>query len=264
MGLGLLVSSLSKHVNHSNNPGEEHHSIPVNFAEPNSIPVWPFVTAKSMGYNKTGLTLGLLAVFEFYTRPSAPSKPKGEKSTPARASPPSEGWLSAAIPLGSLIFCLHNMLADSSTLIAWSWTGYQNGVPKGPLPHLHGSLTLIAQCVGLLLPVVLSTSAADSSASASSATDLLAHPVWLLCGAASSFVMYKYRDWTGYAGGLGTAVFLMSITPLVLQRAATTQKIGRTYFVAFLVYCVLNLASIFTVAYAFVPGGVYLRERTDW
>jgi hypothetical protein len=31
-----------------------------------------------------------------------------------------------------------------------------------------------------------------------------------------------------------------------------------------LVYCVLNVVSIFTVAYAFVPGGVYLRGRTDW
>ncbi|KAF9466466.1 Frag1/DRAM/Sfk1 family-domain-containing protein [Collybia nuda] len=244
MGLGLLVSSLSKHVNHSNNP------------------VWPFVNGKSMGYNKTGLTLGFLAVCEFYTRPTAPFKGKAEKSTLKRVLPSSEGWLSAAIPLGSLIFCLHNMLADSSTIIAWSWTGYQNSLPKGPVPHLHGSLTLIAQCIGLLLPVILSTNTSDSSLP-TPAAGLLAHPLWLLCGTVSSFIMYKYRDWTGYTGGLGVAVFLMSIIPLVLQRAAATQKVGRTYFVAFLVYCLLNLASIFTVAYAFVPGGVYLRERTD-
>lgn len=80
--------------------------------------------------------------------------------------------------------------------------------------------------------------------------------------------MYRHRDWAGYVGGLNLALFLMSITPLVFHRAAAaalggTGKIGRVYFTALLVYCLLNLASIFTVAYAFVPGGIYFRERTD-
>ena len=48
--------------------------------------------------------------------------------------------------------------------------------------------------------------------------------------------------------------------------AKTTDAGERTaavYTAALGVYCALTLASIFTVAYAFVPGGVYLRERTD-
>jgi hypothetical protein len=77
--------------------------------------------------------------------------------------------------------------------------------------------------------------------------------------------MYQYRDWVGYAGGLNLSIFLMSILPATLQQTTEAAKggIGRTYFVTFLVVSLLYLASVWTVAYAFVPGGVYLRERTD-
>lgn len=70
----------------------------------------------------------------------------------------------------------------------------------------------------------------------------------------------------GYMGGLGLALFLMSITPVVLRYAVQAGQGGtaKVFGVAMGVYCLLNLASIFTVAYAFVPGGVYFRERTDW
>jgi hypothetical protein len=124
------------------------------------------------------------------------------------------------------------------------------------MPNLHGSLTLIAQSLGLLIPVILISFS-------SSGINLLAHPLWFFHGAASSYVMYRYKDWLGYAGGLNMALFMMSITPLVLKRAALTGAVAKTYFMAWLVFCILSLANVWTVAYAFVPGGVYLRERTD-
>jgi hypothetical protein len=154
--------------------------------------------------------------------------------------------VAAALPLGSLLFTLVNLLADSSTLIAWSWTGYENGLPKGPSPHLHGSLTFIAQSLGLLLCSTLTSSFG-----------------WFLYGAASAFVLHQYRNWPGYIGGLNLAVFIMSIIPMVLQRAAATRDPALTYSLAMLIYCLLQVAGVFTVAYAFVPGGEYFRERTD-
>ncbi|KAG6805537.1 hypothetical protein H0H92_015033, partial [Tricholoma furcatifolium] len=81
----------------------------------------------------------------------------------------------------------------------------------------------------------------------------------------SAYIMYTHRDWQGYAGGLAFAFFLMSIIPIVLRRAVLRAQgdVARVFGAAMGTYCLLNLASIFTVAYAFVPGGAYLRERTD-
>ncbi|KAJ7931407.1 Frag1/DRAM/Sfk1 family-domain-containing protein [Mycena leptocephala] len=215
-GLGLLLSSLSKHANHSNNP------------------VWPFVDSKSGGYNKTGLVLAVLAAYEHHSRKpqtsqtnSAQSKKpiQNPKSTPSgNVASHQRHWLTGAVPLGSLVFILHSILSDSSTLISWSWTGYIDSHPRGP------------------------------------SIDTLAHPLWFAYGSAATAVLYTYRNWLGYIGGLNLAIFTMSVIPIVLKRASAAAGV---YFTAMLVYCLFCLLAVATVAYAFVPGGVYLRERTD-
>ncbi|KAI0648890.1 Frag1/DRAM/Sfk1 family-domain-containing protein [Trametes meyenii] len=234
VGLGFLVSSLAKHANHTNNP------------------VWPSVDSRSGGWNMTGLALALLAIAEFASRPaSTPSLKKDTKET--RSSPTSQPhWLPASLALGSLLFSLHSLLSDPSTLIAWSWTGYPI---TGPVPNVHGSLTHVAHALGLALTAFLSHTGSRA----------LTHPLWLAAGAGSAYVLYAYRDWAGYAGGLGVALFLASVGPGVWARAAEAGRghAARTAAVAWLVVCVFNVASTFTVAYAFVPGGTYLRERTD-
>lgn len=137
-------------------------------------------------------------------------------------------------------------------MIAWSWTGYPI---TGPLPHLHGSLTHLAQAVGLILPLVISSIAPTST--------LLSHPLWFAYGSTSAYVMYSYSDWLGYIGGLNLAVFLMSIIPSVLMRAASSSSMAKTYFTAMLVVILFDVFGTFTVAYAFVPLGEYFRERTS-
>lgn len=198
------------------------------------------------GYNKTGILLALLAVVELSLRPTQ------KVSTPTQNGSVSKSWITSGLALGSLIFTLHNLLADSTTLIAWSWTGYP---VRGPVPHLHGYLTIIAQCLGLVIPVLLP----------SAWVSILFHPVWFAYGAVSAYVTYHHRDWVGYFGGLNLAVFSMSVLPTILSMAAESSNghLARTYTLAFFVTCLLYLASTWTVAYAFVPGGVYLRERTD-
>ena len=201
----------------------------------------------------TGLALAFIALLEYVTRSSSGSiSPKSQE----RLVLAKEHWVQAALPLGSLIYCLHTYFADPSSLIAWSWTGYENGAPRGPLPHLHGSFTLLAQSIGLLIPFALSSISP-------SATGLLSHPIWFSFGASASYSLLVYKNYKGYAGGLAFAIFCMSIVPTIFQRAASSGHVARTFFTAFLVYCLLVLASVWTVAYAFVPGGVYLRERTD-
>ncbi|KAI0788033.1 Frag1/DRAM/Sfk1 family-domain-containing protein [Fomes fomentarius] len=244
-GLGFLLSSVSKHANHGNNPG--WLILPLGT-------VWPFVNGRSGGYNKTGIALALLAILEFAYRPAIAAAPATPKSSPVQATSTSSRWLPASIALGGLLFSLHSLVSDPSTLIAWSWTGYP---VKGPVPNQHGSLTHVAQAVGLALAIL--------SARYPIIADALAQPLFAF-GAASAYVLYAYKDWTGYAGGQGVSVFLMAAVPVVWARVKDATQVGgvaKVATVAWLVVCVFDVLSTFTVAYAFVPGGVYLRERTD-
>jgi hypothetical protein len=266
-----------------------------------------------------GLALGVLAMYELYTRPVTSTKPPtAEKSkqqestteTKAAASktpppappskpvsvplPPISRWLPASLAFGSLVFGLHTFLADSGTMLAWTWTGYPI---KGPMPHLHGSIVLLAQAVGVLLfvalwrtPLPLPPTSEPSTANAvgpalaeSAAFTLLGSPLWYAVGTAGAYVLYAYKDWTGCFGGAVFAVFLMSVIPLAFQRTAAaveTRGAAMVFFTAWLAAALLDFFHVLTVAYAFVsgmlgevaipltssakvPGGQYLRERTD-
>lgn len=210
---------------------------------------------QSGGYNKTGIVLACIAILNYASRPSSASFASPHPEKPAPNKPIASGsWLAASVSLGSLLFTLHCLLEDSGTVIAWSWTGYPI---NGPVPHLHGSLTHVAQALGLLLPLLLSSWSP-------SGVDALLHPLWFAYGAASAYVMYAYRNWLGYAGGASFAVFLTSVFPAVLcsTAGAATGRVARTLGLAWLLVCVLVVGNVFTVAYAFVPGGEYFRERT--
>ena len=114
----------------------------------------------------------------------------------------------------------------------------------------HGIITLLAQGLGIIIAVNVPT-------------HILRSPIWLIIGSTGAYTLYSYKDWTGYFGGLGFATFLMSIVPSIIRDASGAIGTGKTYFLAFLTTVLLYLANVWTVAYAFVPGGVYLRERSD-
>ena len=64
-------------------------------------------------------------------------------------------------------------------------------------------------------------------------------------------------------GGLGLAVYTMSLWPQMMERAVRCPP-ARTVTLAALLHIALLLFGVWTVAYNFVPGGVYTREHTDW
>lgn len=158
-------------------------------------------------------------------------------------------WSMASISLGGLIFSLHCFLTDSGTLLAYSWTGYPI---TGPLPGLHGYMTLMAMALGIFI-------------ASSSMKNVVYHPIWLAFGALSASFMYQWRDWPGYVAGFCLSTFLSSLVPVIIELSSRhgNHAPGKVYFVAWLVVCVLDLANVWTVAYAFVPAGWLLRERTD-
>ncbi|TRM66791.1 Frag1/DRAM/Sfk1 family-domain-containing protein [Schizophyllum amplum] len=254
--LGLLMFSLTKFANHSNNP------------------VWPFVDDASGGWNKTGVILAVLACGDLYTRQTTADVPSRKIDVSAMPQPDTH-WLAAALPLGSLVFILHAYLTEAGTLTAWAWTGWHDYQPSGPMSK-HAALTLLAISAGgaLALSSLCNEAEKDdaekapSQAQQASSTGgviaaMLSHPAWYALGSAASFVMYGYRGWAGYAGSLVTAMFWASLVPGIVARAAATGKPGRTLGTAMFIYILMILANVWTVAYAFVPGGVYLRERTD-
>jgi hypothetical protein len=148
-------------------------------------------------------------------------------------------------------------------------------------------LTIVVQCLGLACalyatidsPRFNAPEASSSGEKAPKGTErakqggdlhfnpvrnLISHPSFYAFGATSFYALYSLEDWPGYLGGLGVTFFLMSIIPIVFERVAAARSyVGRTIGIAFVTYCLLTIASVFTVAYAFVPGGVYFRERTN-
>jgi hypothetical protein len=82
-------------------------------------------------------------------------------------------------------------------------------------------------------------------------------------GSVGAAILTLNSHWFGYYGALVLAVYLMAVTP-VLITSAVRHSPATTFGLGFLVYNFMVLFHVWVVAYAFVPGGPLVRERTDW
>jgi hypothetical protein len=223
-GLGLIASSIAKMAFWANNP------------------IWPIMKGDNGGWNKTGILLAILSCVRLAQRNIA---------TPHSIVPISKGktesGMLSAFGLAGIVFGLHTLLCDSSTIILWVWEGFP---VRGPLVIPHGAVTIIGMGLGLLASGHVHSHI------------LLSWPAFGSAFLGAAF-LYSFSGWAGYFGGLTLGVYLMAVTPHFLQAAALNPNPGRVFGVAFLIYDLLILASVWVVAYAFVPGGPLLRERTD-
>ena len=64
-------------------------------------------------------------------------------------------------------------------------------------------------------------------------------------------------------GGLLLAIYVGSVWPFMIDNLTACSPASTVTFGA-LVWLIEILFSVWTVAYNFVPGGVYTREHTDW
>ncbi|KAL2356110.1 calcofluor white hypersensitive protein [Cryomyces antarcticus] len=221
-GLGLMASTIAKFAFWTNNP------------------IWPVVHAQNGGWNKTGLALAILAVLRSTRRTAssggeAPS-PRAEKGSSALAG----------LGLAGLFFAMHSLLSDSSTMILWVWEGYP---VRGPLAVPHGSYTIFAMGVGLLIGLFY--------------TDFARSWTFFGTGSVAAAVLTTYSDWFGYYGALVLAAYIMALAPVLIS-SAVRHSPPTTFGLGFLVYNILVLAHVWIVAYAFVPGGFLMREHTDY
>jgi hypothetical protein len=243
------------------------------------LSAWLIVDSSSGGQHVLILILGFLALIEFGTRPDHPlpaslasatsathQRPSSSTKTDKRqASPDREQWLLPSIALGSLIYSLHERLSDPSSLVAWSWSGFPI---RGPHPHVHAPLTVLAQVLATLLALALSPPSSPTSARRPSTgfPDITTHPLVFAIGVFSTYLLHTRTGWVGYTGGLLHAAFLTLITPPLLQNAGSAARAcgaGRVFGTAWAVWIVFVFVGTFTVAYAFVPGAWSFRERTD-
>lgn len=217
---GLLMSSIVKFMWQTNNP------------------IWPIMHADNGGWNLTGLLLAIPAVMRFTRRIPLNS---GDGDSLKDGS----SFLSA-LSIGGLLFGLHSLLSDTSTMILWVWDGYPI---RGPTSNTSAWYTIFAMTGGLLLgvfrPHVVNTYG------------------FYAVGCIGAAILTYSQHWFGYFGALITAAFLMAASfPLISNAAKKNPAV--TFGLGFFIYNFLVLFHVWVVAYAFVPGGPLVREHTDW
>ncbi|KAH7028872.1 Frag1/DRAM/Sfk1 family-domain-containing protein [Microdochium trichocladiopsis] len=208
------------------------------FAWYTNNPVWPVMHDANNGYNRSGLAIAVVAAFIFTRR--APLN-TGSPDPNLKGS----AFL-ASLGVAGLFFGLHSLLSDTSTMILWVWEGYPI---KGPVSGPHGWFTVAAMSAGLLTGIQRPQLAGS----------FLAY----LVGCGGVAVLTLYPEWLGYSGALVTAFYLMAVaTPLLTAGAKKSPAV--VFGFGFLLYNFVVLFHVWVVAYAFVPGGPYVREHTDW
>lgn len=211
----------------------------VKFAWQTNNPIWPVMNASTGGWNGTGLVLGILAALRFTRRPPVSSGLAPVSNTGGSS-------VLSAFGIGGLMFGLHSLLSDTSTMILWVWEGFPI---RGPYFSTHGWFTVAAMSVGLFVGIWKPTCAGGF--------------LPYLVGTAGAMVLTFNSHWVGYYGGLVLAVYLMAVSvPLI--STASKKSPATTFGLGFLLYNFLVLFHVWVVAYAFVPGGPLVRERTDW
>jgi endonuclease/exonuclease/phosphatase family metal-dependent hydrolase len=220
-GIGLLLSSIAKFAFYTNNP------------------LWPIMHAENNGWNGTGLLLGVLAVLRT-TRNSGNARADGPPSAAKGSS------TFAALGFGGLMFGLHSMLSDSSTMVLWTWTGWP---ANGPIAVPHGIYTMVVMGVGIIFGVVYPRLSQG-------------WPLYLL-GATGATLLTFTENWLAFYGALAFAFYMMAVLPTMIS-SALLHSPAKVFGLGFLVYNILVLANVWVVAYAFVPGGPLMREHTDW
>lgn len=232
LGVGIAIVMLVKYLNYSTNP------------------LWATTDAGSGGWNVTGLVLAAASLYEYRHRPATlfPSPPisveKGKAIPPASSSRLQR--VLVTFGLGSLVHMLQTFLMDAGTVIAWTWTGFPI---KGPTLHPFAGVVILVSALS-------ATAVSHRSHTFTSAS------LWSIIGAGGAFVLYTYPDWVGFNGGLAFTAYLISTLPRLLRAVASLPP-AAVLGNAMVVNIVLDVASVVTAAYAFVPMGWLLRERTD-
>ncbi|XP_064637342.1 PGAP2-interacting protein-like isoform X2 [Lineus longissimus] len=198
------------------------------------MPPWWSVTS-----NNVVIAIGLIATIDKIA--SGDDTVMEEKPIVITRKP---SWLLTSLGFGSLIYLTHMCFAEVSIITRWAVSSYPD---TGPLPYPWGAVVFVSLVIGIsIVPSSFGGSA-----------------IWWLVGTLAFFSMYYFNTWTSFAAGNILAIYTMSIWPEMMDRVSHCPPI-RTIALSFVFYLAEIFLMVWTVAYNFVPGGVYTRERTDY
>lgn len=203
-------------------------------------PIWPIMNENNGGYNGIGIFVGLLAaLFTSSHYKNGALKFSSEKIAGGSA-------ILAAFGFGGYFYSLKTFLSDSSTFVTWAWEGYPI---RGPTPITGGILHFACFMIGILMAIKVSS------------RNTASFPYHII-GALSAWTLYTFRNWIGFAGSCIYTIYLVSIAPIIWD-SIVGYNIALVFGLGFFIHIILSLANVWTVAYAFVPAGWALRERSD-
>ncbi|ODV90282.1 hypothetical protein CANCADRAFT_2014 [Tortispora caseinolytica NRRL Y-17796] len=203
-------------------------------------PAWPVVRLESGGLHIPYMILAIGASFWTYREQASASQPGFAAPANRKAE------LFVGLGLGGILFAHYYFFGDASTMINWIWDGYPL---HGPTPVPYGFFIVLAAASGTLFGSI--------DACKPMATNYLIYAFSLF----NVYLILCRTGWRGFIGSLNLATYLFALFPPYLQ-AASTLRVGHVFGYASLQFLLLTLEHVWVVAYAFVPLGSLLRERT--
>ncbi|KAL4230433.1 Protein cwh43 [Mactra antiquata] len=201
-----------------------------------------FVPTWWSNHTNTGvITIGALAVVDQFL--SGWDKISNEeRSTKENIHRPSS--ICTGLGFGSLLFLINWVFGEVSLITRWTVRAYPD---NGPEPYPWGACTLVALCFGVYM---------------SACRHVAISKIWWLIATVCFYGLYYLPTWIGFSAGIMLGIYAMSIWPEMTDRVTRCPP-ARTLFLAILTFMIQNFFLVWTVAYNFVPLGVYTREHTD-
>ncbi|SJM87241.1 probable protein CWH43 [Zygosaccharomyces bailii] len=229
--LGLVISVVLKFACHGNSP------------------LWPIIKSDNGGYHKSGLVfVTIFGILAPYTNAIHFSQRDETKEEPSQSHRGIGAKVLIALGFGSLMFGIHQLMTDSSTLIYWSWEGW-NQDTMGPLAWPWSGLT----CLVMLFAAVTSLKFAKN----------VLFPCILLVEATVVLCNRNVTEWNNYIyGGLTYVVAIIWMIPSYFAVLSDLNSIIVLVF-GLIFYVLISMSSVWVVAYPFVPLGWLLRERIE-
>ena len=148
--------------------------------------------------------------------------------------------------LGSILYLSHWTFGELGVLSRWAVSGLPH---SGPSPFYSAPFVLLALISGTFFPVRFPKYSSS--------------PLFWIIGSGSFLATYFLDAWPGFLCGLVLAFYSSILWVNVMEKVIFGHP-ATILSTAMLTYLAEIFFHVWTVAYNFVPGGVFTREHSDY